>query len=156
MFSDIEYSDLDDEILNLNISKDNSDNKLFYKSQVTLKEFNTLFMSLISKINLPETHSEILFEFIRVILPADNLLAETFYRFKKCFNFNIPKEKRLCSICKRELKDNKCPCSTCVSIRFTKKEAIRRSIKIVSVGIRPILINILNNHYDKMIRYKSK
>ena len=37
MFSDIEYSDLDDEILNLNISKDNSDNKLFYKSQVTLK-----------------------------------------------------------------------------------------------------------------------
>ena len=56
-------------------------NKLYKNSLMTLKEFSVLFMGVTSKLSLPESHSSILFDFIRLILPTDHLLPETYYRY---------------------------------------------------------------------------
>ena len=64
----------------------NIDQRLYSNADIKLAEFNILFMSLITALNLPETHSERLYEFIKLILPNSSTMLETYYRFKTNFN----------------------------------------------------------------------
>ena len=121
-----------------------------------MDEFNILFMALISTCSLPETHSNKLYEFIRLILPDDSTLADTFYKFNKSFNYEMIKEKKLCSICQKEMKLNQCPNLNCASANMSKKERVKKSIKIVIANVCSQLKNILSNYYERMITYKGK
>jgi hypothetical protein len=129
---------------------------LYLNAQIKLAEFNTLFMSLITALNLPETHSERVYEFIKLILPENSTMLDTYYRFKKHFNYNLIKEIKLCHICHLELKDNKCLSESCVSHSLEKKVVIKKSIKVVTADIETQIRLVLHNHYSSIVKYKCE
>lgn len=134
-----------------------SEQKLYPFSTQTLKQFNILFMSLLTTLNLPETHAETLYEFIRLILPTSHILAESYYRFKKSFNFKMIKEIKLCHICHLELTKTGCPSHSCFSHKEKEQKInLKKSIKIVVADVKSQLDIILRNHHLSILNYKSK
>jgi len=107
-----------------------------------------------NKLNLAETHSELLFEFIKIILPENANLADTYYKFKKSFKYDLISETKLCHICHKELKNKICPSKTCIS-NNNAKQAIPKSVKIIIADIKQQLDIILTNHYQTIVEYKS-
>lgn len=95
-----------------------------------------------------------MFEFIRLILPASNIQAESYYRFKKSFKTDMIVEKKLCHLCQKTLIKNKCPSESCASRSLKTNVVVKKSIKVVVGNVKSQLKAILDNHYDKMIRYK--
>jgi len=131
------------------------DTKLYNGAKLTLYQFNVLFMLLLTRLNLPETHCELLFQFIQLILPETNVLDETYYRLKKKFKYNLIKEIKLCYLCHEQLKNNCCTNENCLSIREEKKVVVKKSIKIITADIKTQLLIILGNNYSSIIKYKS-
>ena len=54
------------------------------------------------------------------------------------------------------MKLNQCPNLNCASADMSKKERIKKSIKIVIANVCSQLKNILSNYYERMITYKGK
>lgn len=129
--------------------------RLYSNADIKLAEFNILFMSLITALNLPETHSERLYEFIKLILPNSSTMLETYYRFKTNFNYNLIKEIKLCHICQRELINKECPSETCSSHSLEKKIVLKKSIKVVTADIEAQIRLVLCNHYESIVKYKA-
>jgi hypothetical protein len=147
-----DYSSDDEE---LDTSQQSSSNhKLFIDAHISLNEFNLLFMALLNKLSLPETHSEALFEFIKLILPTSNHVSESYYKYKKSFKNTLVKEHKLCHICKMKFVNNKCPSESCCSNREEKKINIKKSIKVIEADIETQIRTILTNHFNTIVKYK--
>lgn len=113
-------------------------------------------MALLIKLSLPESHSEALFEFIKMILPDSNNLPESYYRFNQSFKNKLLKSMKLCHICQSEFVDNACPSSTCYSKREEKKINIKKSIKVVVADIKTQIHTVLSCHYESIVKYKHE
>ncbi len=133
----------------------NCSQKLYTGASLSIFQFNIIFMSLISILNLSETHSNSLFEFIRLILPQSHTLPGSYYLFKRCFSYNMINEIKLCHICKLKLTKKCCPSDSCVSKNNSVKENTKKSIKVVVANLKSQLLLILKRHYFDMINYKS-
>ena len=90
---------------------------LYPGSKQSVKDFSSLFMGIIDRLgNLPATQCEDLLEFIRIIIPEDNHMPDSYYKINKSFYKSKVIEFKLCSICQKELNSKKkCPSQTCVS-----------------------------------------
>lgn len=128
---------------------------LFDKSPVSIGEFNTLFLGLVDRLALPDTHSEILLEFIRAIVPRSNNLTTSYHKIKQSKNSSSSlyfNEFKLCSVCNSKLKQTDCESSTCLYNRLTK----RKYIHVVISNIKFQIEQIITNNYDSLVKYKSK
>jgi hypothetical protein len=130
--------------------------KLYVNSSLNLGDFNVLLMSLLTKLSLPETHAEMVYEFVQLILPDNNTMIESYYRFNKSFKNPLIKQIKLCHICRSELINNTCPRQLCYSKQLEKEIVIKKSIKIIVADIKTQIITILSNHYETMVNYKHK
>ena len=86
--------------------------KLFTNSQLTVSEFNQLFIACANRLSLAESHCQILLAFIRLIAPTENHVPSTYNRIKKTCagNNDFMQRWKLCSICFKELNQlKKCP-----------------------------------------------
>ena len=110
---------------------------------------------MVSTLALPNTHSEKLLEFIRILLPTENNIPNSFYVINKMFTTNLVKEYKLCHICKKQLANNKCPSETCLSNSQNAHLNIRKSIKIVTADIKTQLNSIIKTNLDNINKYKS-
>ena len=114
-------------------------------------------MSMTAQLNLPESHSEQIFEFIRTILPSDSCQPISYYLFKKLFEYDLIKEIKLCHICQSELnKDKNCPTESCASKRMDKIQNLKKSIKIVTADTKIQLEIIIKNNYDSIVKHLRK
>ena len=116
-----------------------------------MNDFNTLFISVIDKLELAETHSECLLDFIRLILPTNNNLPNSVYRIKKRSTYSKIKTYYLCKICESKLVDNKCPSETC----YSHKTIIKKHIQIHCANVTSQLEIILSNHLNSINDYLS-
>ena len=124
--------------------------ELYPNSHLKVEDFNTLFMVMVIKLALPHSHCSLLLEFIRLILPIDNNLPDSYYKIKNLnFKTNVS-QFALCKICEVVLdKNKKCPSETCSSHRII----IKKNIKVLCSNISNQLITILSLHYKSMLNY---
>lgn len=132
--------------------------KLYQNSNLHLDEFLTLFDSLLSRLHLSETQAESILEFVRVILPDNNKLPESYYRFKSLTKTNLIKQIKLCNLCKKELVNGSCPNDSCGSSRIyqgNKNLISKKSIKIIEADLKSQIEIVLLHHYEHIVKYKS-
>ena len=110
---------------------------------------------MVSILALPDTHSDKLLEFIRMIIPVDNDLPSSFGIIKKKFTKNSTKEFKLCHICKRELINKTCPSAFCITNSYTPKFNISKSIKVVTADIHTQIHTVIQSNLDTLNRYNS-
>ena len=61
-------------------------------------------MATVEKLSLPESHRDIILDFIRLILPPLNNIPESYERLKKCIEEPDMKEFLICKGCQNEIK----------------------------------------------------
>lgn len=83
-------------------------------------------------------------------------MFESYYILKKKNENTLVKEIKLCHLCKKELVNRKCPNDDCLSHRLTRKEVVKKSIKIVTVDIAAQLDVILGEYYSLIVKHKRK
>ena len=112
-------------------------------------------MALIDRISLPDTHSDMLLEFIRTIIPRSNCLATSLYNLRNSIHnkLNLNYEVFfLCKMCSEKLNKKKiCESETCLSHSLVKDKFIYVVVNNVSNQIKEIIIN----HYDSILKYKG-
>ena len=100
---------------------------LYENAPLNVGEFNTLFMSLVDRLSLAETHCDLLLDFIRILIPKSNKLANSYNMVQKLrkselsLNFKVFK---LCFLCQSSLNNRKCSSDTCLSNTQIKKKYI--------------------------------
>lgn len=128
---------------------------LYPGSKHTVKDFSALFMGIIDRLgNLPSAQCEDLLEFLRILIPNENNMPESFYKINKSFYKSKVIEFRLCSICLKQLNSNKkCPSQTCVSNMSLYS---LRPIKIFILDINKQITFILENNYTAILNNLGK
>jgi hypothetical protein len=115
-----------------------------------------LFLNLIDKISISETHAELIFDFIKLIIP-DNNIEVSYYKFKKLFEHKLSKEIRLCNLCEEKLILKNCSNEFCASQQKTNtKKNTKTTSKLIICNIEEQIKKIISKNYDKMLEYKSK
>ena len=128
-----------------NIGDKNSNKFIYLNAPVTLKEFETLFFACSSKMSLSEQDIEIFYEFIKTIIPSENLLTESYYLMNK--NAKLTSEikvKTLCGVCERPMLNNNCSSETCYFNKMKKNKII----KVAVSNLESQILNTLSNHYS--------
>lgn len=127
--------------------------ELYPNSHLKVEDFNTLFMVMVIKLSSPQSHCLLLLEFIRLILPVNNNLPDSYYKIKNLnFKTNVS-QFSLCKICEMGLdKNKKCQSDTCASHRIV----IKKNINVLCSNISNQLITILSLHYKSMLNYIGK
>jgi hypothetical protein len=128
---------------------------LYPDARITVKDFSALFMGIISRLgNLPATQCEDLLEFIRVLIPSENNLPESYYRINNSFHKSEVTEFRLCSICQEQLNSKKkCPSVTCISNMSLHS---LKPIKVFILDINKQITFILENNYQSILNNLGK
>ncbi len=107
-------------------------------------------MSLTSKLSIPANKCDVLLDFIRMILPNDNLLPSSFYLIKKGFLKEKPISYKICSTCNDPFSSKKCEKQLCLDAK--SKRLVRCHVSNISTQLRLIA----GNYYDIISKYKSK
>lgn len=118
---------------------------------MNVQNFNILYLSLVDKLSLPVSHSDLLLEFIRIILPENNNLPCSVYKIKRKNVVNEIRAYKLCKICETELVDNKCSSENCLSHRTN----IKKNIQVHCAKVSTQLGIILKNHSNSIKQYTS-
>ena len=134
------------------LPKINNKEKLARYSTITLFEFYVLFLNLIDTLSLSDKHAELIFEFIKLIIPDNNIIL-SYYKFKKAFEHNSTKQISLCNFCEEKIEKNVCSNEFCASHGSRLK---KKSSKLVLCDIEMQLKKIILKNYDKILEYKSK
>ena len=135
------------------IDYNRNEKKIYNNSNFKVSEFNKLFLSCCDKMSLNEKDCNLFLEFIRLILPLDNNIPESYYKIKKLNHKSKIQEAFLCKTCEDKL-DHKKKCTNefCSSYNLT----IKRPIKCYTANVKDQLNDILNKHYKTMIKYRGK
>jgi len=130
-------------------------NELLYENApITISEFNTLFMACVDRLSLADTHCDLLLDFVRVIIPKSNELANSYYMVQKSrkndlsLNFKVFK---LCHMCQSKISFKKCSNETCLSNNQIKK----KYIEVVVSNISSQIEEIISNNYGSITKYQS-
>lgn len=90
-----EYDDLltdeecDEEIC-FEFLNQNGTKTIYPGSKIVLNEFNTLFMGMVDHLAIAETHKDVVLEFIRLLMPPDNNIPNSYNLIKKfAFGTNL-------------------------------------------------------------------
>ena len=147
-----EYNEFD---LNITVNETSSDDEnvsstkfgeAITSTNMPVKTFQTLFIALVDKLELPEKRSDILLDFVRLLLPINNNLPSSSYMIKKSMDVKLSQYK-ICKNCFSELSKN--VCEKCNDTNASK-------IKIHTLNIAKQIITILDNHICHINDYKGK
>lgn len=82
---------------------------IFEESQISLNEFNTLFMGMVDQLALAEIHRDVVLEFIRLILPINNIIPKSYNLIKNSIAVPEIKTFMACKLCGEEVLALKIP-----------------------------------------------
>lgn len=130
---------------------------IFPNSNLSKLEFFTLFESIVDKLCLPENKKNVLYNFIKLILPFDSNLPKNYAGINKKFKNSFIKSEKLCSFCKKPnqtiLSNKRCSNQLCLSMPALFKS---KNIKIFKIDLLYQIKSILDKNYEKIIIYKGK
>ena len=128
---------------------------LYPNSKLTVQDFSVLFMGIIGRLgNSPATQCEDLLEFLRVLIPNENNMPESYFRINSLFHKSKVIEFRLCSICQEQLNaKKKCPSKTCISNMSLHS---LKPIKVFILDINKQITFILENNYQSILNNLGK
>lgn len=142
------------EMQNNNNNNNNENNYIFPSSEqshISLFEFTLVYLKMCNKLKLNKIARNLILNFIKTVLPTNNIIPNTYYKLIRFLNIPKPQNKIICETCYADLDaqpNNKLICNIC-------KIEKNSNLQISKFDLKSQLHNVILRHKENIDKYKG-